>query len=132
MTSEKVPKIISNPSSRETGPPNVCFFLFVFFWRVRPSIRSRWHSRNTVFHFRSALGNRAVSFSIMGAFLVSETFNFDNKMILKPMSKRILPQTTIFKSPRRPKEEKVPKTFPTRSLGGGSSKSLFHPNCGFL
>ena len=62
------------------------------------AVRSRWRNRNTVFHFRSARDNRGVFVSILGAYLLPNAPNFMRNLILKPMPKHILPQTTNFMS----------------------------------
>ena len=96
-----------------------CFFLsFVLLWRVRPSIRSRRRSPNTVFHFWSAVGDRGVFVLIPGAFPVPTSCQFDQHLILEIISETIVPRTTIFKSQRRPKERNVPKRLPKGPQGG--------------
>ena len=113
-----VPNMISNPILPKTGPSKVVLSVSGLFWKARPSIRSRRRRRNIVVHFWSALENRAVFVPVLETFLNPRSSNSNQKLIVKPVSKRILPQTIIFKSQGRPKEEKVPKRLTKRSLGG--------------
>ena len=113
MTSKMRSKTIPNPAQPKTGPP----ILFVFFWRVQPSIRSRRCNRNTVLPFWYV-------FNIVPFFInsgsISGPGNWDLAKILKikPMSKRFSPQKYYFQLPGASQKQKVPRSLPKGTRGG--------------
>ena len=101
--------------------------IFVAFWRVRPSIRSSRRSRNTV--VISGVLSKIVFFlvavPILKAFLLPNASDVAQNVILTPTSKRILPQTIIFRSQGCSEEEKVQKKPPKGSVGKGRRINFF-------
>ena len=69
---------------------------------------------------------------VQGALLVPTPSNFSLNLLLKPMSKRIRPQTTILKSQGQPKDEMVPKRLPKGSLLGEDRRSHFFIQIAFF